>query len=47
VTHDGESNCYKFEKDGTKHTLLPLKEEGTVEPCSPKALLLSGNEFLK
>jgi hypothetical protein len=36
VTHDGESNCYKFEKDGIKHTLVPLKEEGTTEQAAQK-----------
>jgi len=46
VTHDGQSNCDKFEKDGIKHTLVPLKKEGTTETSNPKALLLSGNEFL-
>lgn len=47
VTHDGESNCYMFEKDGIKHTLVPLKEEGTIETSNPKPLLLSGKEFLQ
>ena len=28
VIHDGERNCYTFEKDGIKHTLEPLREEG-------------------
>eukprot|EP00253_Pinus_taeda_P007749 PITA_07749 len=31
VTHDGKTNCYKFVKDGVKHTLVPIKEEDTVE----------------
>ena len=31
VLHDGEINYYKFEKDGIKHTLVPLKEERTTE----------------
>eukprot|EP00253_Pinus_taeda_P024722 PITA_24722 len=47
VIHDGERNCYKFEKDVIKHTLVPLKEEGTTETSSPKSLLLSGKEFLQ
>lgn len=47
VTHDGASNCYQFEKDGIKHTLVPLKEEGTAETSSPKTLLLGGKEFLQ
>jgi len=47
VIHDGERNGYKFVKDGIKHTLVPLKEEGTVETNKPKVLLLSGNKFLQ
>eukprot|EP00253_Pinus_taeda_P026853 PITA_26853 len=30
VTHDGKTNCYKFTKDGVKHTLVPIKEEETT-----------------
>eukprot|EP00253_Pinus_taeda_P023839 PITA_23839 len=30
VVHDGLMNCYKFVKDGIKHTLVPIKEEGTT-----------------
>lgn len=47
VTHDGVSNCYQFEKDGIKHTLVPLKEEGTAKTSSPKTVLLGGKEFLQ
>jgi len=25
VIHDREKNCYKFVKDGIKHTLVPMK----------------------
>ena len=39
--------CYKFEKDGIKHTLVPLKEEIIVETSSPKVLLLGGKESLQ
>ena len=42
VIHDGEIYRYKFEKDGIKHTLVPLKEESIVETSSPKVLLLGG-----
>ena len=45
--HDGESNYYKLEKDGIKHTLVPLKEESIAETSSPKVLLLGGKEFLQ
>eukprot|EP00253_Pinus_taeda_P033425 PITA_33425 len=48
VTHDGVLNCYKFEKDGVKHTLVPIKEEKeAVEGNEPKALLMNGKQFLK
>ena len=47
VIHDGERNYYKFEKDGIKHTLVPLKEDSLAETSSPKVLLLSGKEFVQ
>ena len=47
VIHDGEINCYKFEKDGIKHTLVPLKEDSIAKTSSPKVMLLGGNEFLQ
>ena len=47
VIQDGESNYYKFEKDGIKHTLVLLKEERIAETSSPKVLLLGGKEFLQ
>ena len=47
MIHDGERNCYKFEKDGIKHTLVPLKEESPTKTSNPKVLLLGGKEFLQ
>eukprot|EP00253_Pinus_taeda_P032532 PITA_32532 len=48
VIHDGVLNCYKFEKDGVKHTLVPIKEEKeAVEGNEQKALLMNGKQFLK
>eukprot|EP00253_Pinus_taeda_P031637 PITA_31637 len=48
VTHDGMLNCYKFEKDGVRHTLVPIREEKeTIEVNETKALLISGKQFLK
>eukprot|EP00253_Pinus_taeda_P033522 PITA_33522 len=47
VVHDGKTKCYKFVKDGIKHTLLPIKEEETTEASGVKALLVGGKEFLK
>jgi len=50
VVHDGVKKCYRFVKDGIKHTLVPMKEakegEETTETSGTKALLLRGNEFL-
>lgn len=46
VVHDGETNCYKFVKDGIKHTLVPMKKEDVVKTSGTKALLLGGKEFL-
>eukprot|EP00253_Pinus_taeda_P013257 PITA_13257 len=45
--HDGKTNCYKFVKDGIKHTLVPIKEENTAETSGVKTLLLGGKEFIK
>eukprot|EP00253_Pinus_taeda_P030848 PITA_30848 len=45
--HDGKTNCYKFVKDGIKHTLVPIKEENTAETSGVKALLMGGKEFVK
>ena len=45
--HDGRNNTYTFEKDGEKHTFLPLKDEGATKEVSPKVLLVSGKEFLQ
>eukprot|EP00253_Pinus_taeda_P016851 PITA_16851 len=47
AVHDGKTNCYKFVKDGIKHTLVPIKEENTTEASGVKALLLGGKEFIK
>ena len=47
VVHDGLTNCYKFVKDGIKHMLVPIKEEGTTETSEPRTLLVSRKQFLK
>eukprot|EP00253_Pinus_taeda_P034054 PITA_34054 len=47
VVHDGLTSCYKFVKDGIKHTLMPIKEEGTAETSELRTLLVSGKQFLK
>lgn len=45
--HEGKTNCYKFEKNGIRHTLLPLQEEKTNGEDNLKTLLLSGKEYLQ
>jgi len=47
VVHDGKTNCYKFVKDGIKHTLAPIKEEETTETSRKKVLVMGGKQFLK
>eukprot|EP00253_Pinus_taeda_P007574 PITA_07574 len=47
VVHDGKTNCYKFVKDGIKHTLVPIKEEETTETSLTRVLLMGGKQFLK
>ena len=47
VVHDGKTKCYKFVKDGIKHTLVPIKEEETTETSGTQELLMGGKEFLK
>jgi hypothetical protein len=45
--HDGRKNTYTLEKNGHKHVLLPLKDEGTKEEVGPSVLLMSGRELLQ
>jgi hypothetical protein len=45
--HDGRKNTYTLEKNGHKHVLLPLKDEGTKEEVGPSVLLMSGKELLQ
>eukprot|EP00253_Pinus_taeda_P022164 PITA_22164 len=47
VVHDGKTKCYKFVKDGIKHTLMPIKEEEATETNGTKVLLIGGKQFLK
>jgi len=35
--HDGRKNTYTLEKNGHKHVLLPLKDEGSKEEDGPSA----------
>eukprot|EP00253_Pinus_taeda_P004974 PITA_04974 len=47
VVHDGKTNCYKFVKDGIKHTLVPIKEEETTEKSGTRVVLMGGKQVLK
>eukprot|EP00253_Pinus_taeda_P033569 PITA_33569 len=47
AVHDGKTNCYKFIKDGIKHTLVPIKSEETTETSRMKVPLMGGKQFLK
>lgn len=46
VIYNGKYNTFTFEKDGRRHTLLPLKNENPKGQVSEKVLLVGGNEFL-
>eukprot|EP00253_Pinus_taeda_P016052 PITA_16052 len=41
MVHNGLTNYYKFVKDGIKHMLVPIKDEGTIETSEPRTLLVS------
>jgi hypothetical protein len=40
--HDGRKNTYSFEKDGNKHVLFPLQDEGSKEEVGPSVFFISG-----
>jgi len=44
--HDGKRNTYTLEKDGTKHTLLPLKDDIDKGELGSSVMLMSGKELL-
>lgn len=45
--HDGRRNTNKLDKNGHKHVLLPLQDEGTKEEVGPIVLLMSGKDLLQ
>ena len=47
ATHDGRKNTYTLEKDGNKHTLLPLKDEADKGAPGNNVILMSGKELLE
>lgn len=42
AVHDGRRNTYTIEKDGTKHTLLPLKHDVDKGTLGNSIMLISG-----
>jgi len=44
--HDGKKNTYTLEKDGNKHTLLPLKDDADKGTPGNSVMLMSGKELL-
>eukprot|EP00253_Pinus_taeda_P030384 PITA_30384 len=45
--HDGRKNTYTLEKDGNKHSLLPLKDEADKGAPGNSVTLMSGKELLQ
>jgi len=40
VIYNGRENTFVLEKEGRRHTLIPLKDDKVVEQTSPKILLV-------
>lgn len=45
--HDGHTNIYVIQKDGTSFTLTPLQEEGKHKKIEPSVMVVGEKEFLK
>jgi hypothetical protein len=45
--YNGRENTFVLEKEGRRHTLVPLKDEKVEEQTSPKVLLVKEKEFLE
>ena len=45
--YNGRENTFVLEKEGRRHTLVPLKDEKTEEQTYPKVLLVKEKEFLE
>jgi hypothetical protein len=46
VMYNGRENKFTLEKEGKKHTLIPLKDEQAEEQTNSKVLLVKEKEFL-
>ena len=47
VMYNGRENTFVLEKEGRRHTLIPLKDDKVMEQTSPKILLVKEKEFLE
>jgi len=45
--HDGRRNTYTLEKNGVKHTLLPLKDEADKRTAGNSVMLMNGKELFQ
>ena len=45
--YNGRENTFVLEKEGRRHTLIPLKDEKVAEQTRPKILLVKEKEFLE
>ena len=45
--YNGKENTFVSEKEGRRHTLIPLKDEKVEEQTSPKVLMVKEKEFME
>ena len=45
--YNDREKTFFLEKEGRRHTLIPLKDENVAEQTSPKILLVKEKEFLE
>ena len=47
LVYKGRENTFVLEKEGRRHTLVPINDEKTEEQTRPKILLVKENGFLE
>ena len=47
MIYNGRKNTFSLEKEGRRHTLIPLKDEKVEEQTSRKVLLVKEKEFME
>ena len=47
ASHDGRRNTYTLEKNRTKHTLLPLRENANKGTPGSSIMMITGKELLQ